>query len=307
MQRLGLEHGEAIESGMVSRVIENAQRKVEGQNFDTRKSLLEYDDVANDQRRVVYQQRNELLESDDISETIAAMREDVLAAVISEHIPPNSVEEQWDVSGLEAVLVAEFNLRLPIQQWLDDEDDLDEQGLRDRISERLAEAYRTKEQEIGPETLREVEKSFLLQILDSHWKEHLAAMDFLRQGIGLRGMAQRDPKREFKREAFEMFSKMLDSLKREVIKILCHVQVQSEEDARAAEQERHRKEQAAMRFRHAGASGFDDNEDEQAETEADGAGDRQPYVRGGRKVGRNESCPCGSGYKYKQCHGKLAG
>jgi len=307
MQRLGMEEGEAIESGMVSRVIENAQRKVEGHNFDMRKHLLEYDDVANDQRKVVYQQRDELLEAEDISETIAAMREDVVDAVINEYIPPNSIEEQWDVAGLEEGLISELNIRLPVQQWLDEEDDLNEEGLRARILERVVEAYREKESQIGDEVMRQVEKSFLLQVLDAHWKEHLAAMDYLRQGIGLRGMAQKDPKQEFKREAFQMFSDMLESIKRETVKILCFVQVRSEEEAQAIEEERRRSEQQAMSFQHAETNSLDESQGGEGGGESPAEPQEQPFVREGRKVGRNEACPCGSGKKYKHCHGRLAG
>ncbi|MCS4503820.1 Protein translocase subunit SecA [wastewater metagenome] len=306
MQRLGMEEGEAIESGMVSRVIENAQRKVEGHNFDMRKHLLEYDDVANDQRKVVYQQRDELLRSEDISETIEAMRGDVVEAVISEHIRPGSIDEQWDIAGLEEALAAEFNARLPVQQWLDEEDDLHEETLRERIQEHIAEQYREKEAEIGSELMRQVEQSFLLQVLDAHWKDHLAAMDHLRQGIQLRGMASRDPKQEFKREAFAMFQEMLEGIKRETIKILSHVHVRSEEEARAAEEERHAREQASMRAQHAEASAMSDAAGEDGAAAAD-SGESGTFVRDGRKVGRNEPCPCGSGRKYKHCHGRLAG
>ncbi|WP_026320958.1 preprotein translocase subunit SecA [Arhodomonas aquaeolei] len=307
MQRLGMEEGEAIESGMVSRVIENAQRKVEGHNFDMRKHLLEYDDVANDQRKVVYQQRDELLRSEDISETIEAMRGDVVEAVISEHIPPGSIDEQWDVAGLEEALAAEFNARLPVQQWLDEEDDLHEETLRERIHEHIAEQYRQKEAEIGSDLMRQVEQSFLLQVLDSHWKDHLAAMDHLRQGIQLRGMASRDPKQEFKREAFAMFQEMLEGIKRETIKILSHVHVRSEEETRAAEEERHAREQASMRAQHAEASAMSDASGEEGAGAAAESGESGTFVRDGRKVGRNEPCPCGSGRKYKHCHGRLAG
>ncbi|WP_435100589.1 preprotein translocase subunit SecA [Arhodomonas sp. AD133] len=303
MQRLGMEEGEAIESGMVSRVIENAQRKVEGHNFDMRKHLLEYDDVANDQRRVVYQQRDELLRSEDISETITAMREDVVNTVISEHVPPGSIDEQWNIPGLEEALVAEFNIRLPVQQWLDEDDDLHEETLRERILERIQAQYEEKEQQIGSALMRQVEQNFLLQVLDSHWKDHLAAMDHLRQGIQLRGMASRNPKQEFKREAFEMFQEMLEGIKRETIKVLSHVQVRSEEEAQAAEEERRRREEAAERtFQHAETNSLDDGREG-----AERGDEHQPFVREGRKVGRNEPCPCGSGRKFKHCHGKLAG
>ena len=307
MQRLGMQEGEAIESGMVSRVIENAQRKVEAHNFDMRKQLLEYDDVANDQRKVIYRQRNELLEADDISETIAALREDVVTDLISRYIPPGSIDERWDVPGLEQALRSELAVDLPIAKQLEEDDDLAEEGLRRRIHEALEERFRDKEEQvkaIGVD-MREVEKSFLLQVLDAHWRDHLAAMDYLRQGIGLRSMAQRNPKQEFKREAFQMFSEMLDGVKHETVKILSHVQVRSEEDARAAEPD-----ERPMEFHH-----------EERESLAAGGGggpaagpprrqpepESQPFVRQERKVGRNEPCPCGSGKKYKQCHGRLQG
>ncbi len=309
MQRLGMEEGEAIESGMVSRVIENAQRKVESQNFDMRKNILQYDDIANDQRRVVYQQRDELLESEDISATIDAMRSDVVDAIINEYVPPGSIEEQWDIAGLETALENELNSQLPVQQWLDEEDELDEAGMRQRILDRVTEAYRAKEEQLGSDVLREAEKWFLLQVIDSHWKDHLAAMDHLRQGIQWRGMAQRDPKQEYKKEAFQMFSQMLEGIKREAIQILSFVQARSEAEASEAEaQERHRRQQEAMSLDHPEATAAGDGEPDAGEAaQASGGEAQQPFVREGRKVGRNEPCPCGSGQKYKNCCGRLAG
>ncbi len=301
MQRLGMQEGEAIESGMVSRVIENAQRKVEAHNFDIRKHLLEFDDVANDQRRVIYAQRSELLESDDISGTVVDMRNDVLAEMVAEHMPPGTIEDQWDVTALEEALVAQFGLAAPVGQWLEEDGELDPDGVRERLESSLAERYADKEvqvQAIGV-NMREVEKSFLLQVLDNQWKEHLAAMDFMRQGIGLRGMAQRNPKQEFKREAFQMFQEMLEGIKRETIRILFNVNVRSQEDARAAEEQREAERARAMQFQHAETNALDSGDGERAGAE------RQPFVRGQRKVGRNEPCPCGSGKKYKHCHGQL--
>ncbi|PWG65166.1 preprotein translocase subunit SecA [Sediminicurvatus halobius] len=311
MQRLGMQEGEAIESGMVSRVIENAQRKVEAHNFDIRKHLLDFDDVANDQRRVIYAQRNELLESEDISGTVVAMRDDVLEGVIDEYIPPGSIDEQWDVAGLEEALAGQFGVRLPVQEWLDQDDRLDEEGLRERLSEAIAERYAAKEQEvqaIGVD-MRQVEKSFLLQVLDNQWKEHLAAMDYMRQGIGLRGMAQRNPKQEFKKEAFQMFQEMLEGIKRETVRILYNVQVRSPEDARAADEQRAAERERALRFQHEQSDALGQASAAQGggAAAAGGGDDRQPYVRGERKVGRNEPCPCGSGRKYKHCHGRLDG
>ncbi|WP_200260236.1 preprotein translocase subunit SecA, partial [Halorhodospira neutriphila] len=238
LQRLGLEHGEAIESGMVSRVIENAQRKVEAHNFDMRKHLLEFDDVANDQRKVIYEQRNELLEADDVSETVDAIRRDVIDKVISEHIPPGSIDELWDIQGLERTLAEEFNQPLPVARWLEEDDELHEQSLRERIQSEIEAAYRAKEQEAGAEVVRHFEKAAMLQVLDKHWKEHLAAMDHLRQGVALRGYAQRNPKQEFKKDAFNMFQEMLEGLKREAVGVLLRVQVQAEEDVEAVEEQR---------------------------------------------------------------------
>ena len=312
MQRLGMQEGEAIESGMVSRVIENAQRKVEAHNFDIRKNLLDFDDVANDQRRVIYAQRNELLESEDISGTIVDMQNDVLGDLINAHMAPGTIEEQWDVPALEEGIQSQFGVEAPVQSWLDEDHELDPDGVRQRLEERVAAHYEAKEQAVEAigVNMREVEKSFLLQVLDNQWKEHLAAMDFMRQGIGLRGMAQRNPKQEFKKEAFGMFQEMLEGIKREAIRILFNVNVRSPEDARAAEEKRQAEQARAMQFQHAESNALQDDSGRAAGS-GDGrsgqtsAAHRQPFVRGDRKVGRNEPCPCGSGKKYKQCHGKL--
>ena len=298
MQRLGMQEGEAIESGLVSRVIENAQRKVEAHNFDIRKNLLEFDDVANDQRRVIYAQRTEFMSEDDLSDTVVQMREDVLNTVINDYIPPGSIEEQWDVSALEDVLNREFGLEMPIQQWLDEDDKLHEETLRERIIEEAEKAYKAKEAEIGADVLRRFEKAVLLRVLDSQWKEHLAAMDYLRQGIHLRGYAQKNPKQEFKKEAFAMFSTMLDSIKREIVTILSRVQLRAPEDVKAVEEEQ-RPSEDKMQYQHESASAMGG---EEADDEQQGGG---TFVRQERKVGRNEPCPCGSGKKYKQCHGRL--
>ncbi|MEX0449444.1 preprotein translocase subunit SecA [Spiribacter sp. 221] len=307
MQRLGMQEGEAIESGMVSRVIENAQRKVEAHNFDMRKHLLEFDDVANDQRRVIYAQRNELLESEDISGTIVDMQNDVLAWLVDEHMPPGTIDDQWDIPALEEALHAQFGIEAPVRQWLEADDELDREGVLERLEQAVAAHYEAKEAEVAGigVNMREVEKSFLLQVLDNQWKEHLAAMDFMRQGIGLRGMAQRNPKQEFKKEAFQMFQELLEGIKRETIRILFNVNVRSPEDARAAEEQREAERARAMQFQHAETNALDDGGDgARAEAAGDG-GERQPFVRGERKVGRNEPCPCGSGKKYKHCHGRL--
>ncbi|TDF39357.1 preprotein translocase subunit SecA [Alteromonadaceae bacterium M269] len=291
MKRLGMEKGEAIEHPWVTKAIENAQRKVETRNFDIRKQLLEYDDVANDQRKVIYEQRNELLDDGDISETIGAIREDVLTDTISEYIPPESLEEMWDVPALEERLKADFDVALPLQQWLDDDDKLYEEKLRERISDAVNENYTSKEQAVGASVLRQFEKAVMLQNLDGHWKEHLAAMDHLRQGIHLRGYAQKNPKQEYKRESFELFSEMLESLKFDVVKLLSKVQVRAESDVEAVEEQRRQADDVPKQYEH--------------ESENETKNVAQTTVRDEPKVGRNDPCPCGSGKKYKQCCGKL--
>ncbi|MBU1190712.1 MAG: preprotein translocase subunit SecA [Gammaproteobacteria bacterium] len=298
MQKLGMKEGEAIEHPWVTKAIVNAQRKVEAHNFDIRKQLLEYDDVANDQRKVVYQQRNELMAEDDISETIADIRNDVIGAVIETYIPTNSLEEQWNVGGLETALESEFGQRLDIKRWLEKDAKLNEETLRERILQEIADAYHAKENLAGVQVVRHFEKSIMLQVLDQAWKEHLAAMDYLRQGIGLRGYAQKNPKQEYKREAFEMFSAMLERIKHDVVSIVSKVQVRSESDVAAVDEQR--RQTAPMQFQHADASAMA-SADDAAET---GDDKQSPHVRG-RKVGRNDPCPCGSGKKYKQCHGQL--
>jgi preprotein translocase subunit SecA len=310
MQRLGMQEGEAIEHNWVSRAIENAQRKVEGHNFDQRKQVLEYDDVANDQRREVYQQRNELLDADDISDTIRSIRRDVAQELISRYIPPGSLEEQWDVAGLREALQHEFGLELALHEWLETETDLDEASLRERIIARLEADHNAKEELAGSEAMRRFEKAVMLQVLDHHWKEHLAAMDYLRQGIGLRGFAQKNPKQEFKREAFEMFAEMLERMKAEVVRVIARVQVQTEADAEAVEAENQSADAAEVEYRHAAArSPVAEAEPAAAgataAAEAEAPAPAEPYVRGERKMGRNEACWCGSGRKYKHCHGKL--
>ena len=297
MKRLGMERGEAIEHPWVTRAIENAQRKVEGRNFDIRKQLLEYDDVANDQRKVIYEQRNELLDEGDISDTIVAIREDVLSGVIDEYIPPQSLEEMWDIPALQDRLKADFAVDLPLQQWLDDDDKLYEEKLRDRILEQVVSAYKEKEDMVGEGVLRQFEKAVMLQNLDSHWKEHLAAMDHLRQGIHLRGYAQKNPKQEYKRESFELFSTMLEALKVEVITILSRVQVKAESDVEKVEEQRRKAEDVPKHYEH---------EETSATGQPEQAAGAQTQMREGRKVGRNDPCPCGSGKKYKQCCGKLS-
>jgi len=298
MQKMGWEEGEAIEHKWVSRAIENAQKKVETRNFDIRKNLLEYDDVANDQRKVIYEQRSELMSTEDVSETINSLREDVVNTVINQYIPPQSIEDMWDVSGLQDRLKADFLIELTIQDWLDQDENLHEEPLRARIQQSLVEEYKQKEEQVGEIVIRHFEKSVMLQNLDSHWKEHLASMDHLRQGIGLRSYAQKNPKQEYKREAFELFSEMLENIKFEVISILSKVQVKDPEDVDAIEEQRRKEAQASqVTYEHEQGSAMP--EQPQAESNT-------PYTREGEKVGRNEPCPCGSGKKFKQCHGKLA-
>ncbi|MGL6537376.1 preprotein translocase subunit SecA [Aeromonas hydrophila] len=299
MKKLGMEEGEAIEHPWVTKAIENAQRKVEGRNFDIRKSLLEFDDVANDQRKVVYEQRNELLDTSDISETIHVIRDDVYGAIIDEYIPPQSLEEMWDVPGLEARLKSDFALDLPLQQWLAEDDKLYEEKLRERILDEATKLYAHKEELVGKEVLRNFEKAVMLQTLDGLWKEHLAAMDHLRQGIHLRGYAQKNPKQEYKRESFDLFTQMLETLKRDVVSILSRVQVQERDVEAMEEQQRQQAEAAPRTYTHAVA----DNQlaDDEAQAEAAPV----TFVRDEQKVGRNDPCPCGSGKKYKHCHGQL--
>ncbi len=295
MQKLNMPEGEAIEHPWVTRAIENAQRKVEARNFDIRKQLLEYDDVSNDQRKVIYQQRNDLLDATDISETIRAMRNDVLEAMMSQYITPQSMEEEWDVSGLEKALAAEYQIQLPIAKWLDEEKELHEDALRERIIAHAEELYQAKVSQAGEELMRHYERAVMMQSLDSHWREHLAALDHLRQGIHLRGYAQKDPKQEYKREAFELFSSLLDAIRTDVTQNLLTVQIRSQADIEAVEVPTALEN---VRYQHA-------DFDEALARDEEG-GDHQPFVRVGQKIGRNDPCPCGSGKKYKLCHGKLA-
>ncbi|MDF1587752.1 MAG: preprotein translocase subunit SecA [Gammaproteobacteria bacterium] len=298
MQKLGMEEGEAIEHPWVSRAIENAQRKVEGHNFDIRKQLLEFDDVANDQRKVIYEQRNELMAADDVSETVISMRETVIDDVIDNYIPPNSIDEQWNIDGLQQALRDDFALDLDIANWLENDDELHEQSLRQRILEAAEQACLVKEEFVGAEIMRHFEKAIMLQTLDAQWKEHLAQMDYLRQGINLRGYAQKDPKQEFKREAFNMFTSMLESIKHDVISLISRVQVRAQEDVEAVEQQR--RQAGAVEYQHDQSDAMgDDSEQDAMPTH------QEPITRDGRKVGRNDPCPCGSGKKFKQCHGAI--
>jgi len=299
MRSIGLKEGEAIEHRWLTRSIENAQRKVEGRNFDVRKNLLEYDDVANDQRRVIYSQREKILTSDDLSESIALVRKDVLREVVQAHMPPGTIEDQWDIAGLEKVLAAEFSVNASVSQWLVEDKSLHTDGIIERIDGILSEAYQDKEEQMRANnmSLRAIEQLVMLQVLDRHWKEHLANMDHLRQGIHLRGYGQRNPKQEYKREAFELFQYLLNQIEHEAIRMLCNLQVRREDEMERLERQREEMARQQAQSMTTVASRTEDDPGETAES--------QPYVREGRKMGRNEPCWCGSGKKYKQCHGKL--
>jgi preprotein translocase subunit SecA len=310
MQAMGMKKGEAIEHRMVTNAIEKSQRKVEGRNFDMRKTLLEYDDVANDQRSVIYDQRNEVMGSDDISDMVKTIREDVVDQLISEFIPPQSMPEQWDVAGLENQLQSELAIDLPIRKWLDEDSKLYEENLRQRILDAVVADYNAKEELAGAEPMRKFEKQVFLQVLDTLWKEHLSNMDHLRRGIHLRGYAQKNPKQEYKREAFNLFETMLESMKRDIVRVISRVRVQSREEMEEVERRRKdelERELARAKLQHdeTSAAAAAAGESEQA-----GSGQTQgtpdTFVREGPKVGRNEPCPCGSGKKYKQCHGKVS-
>ena len=302
MQRLGMKDGESIEHPWVSRAIENAQRKVEGRNFDIRKQLLEYDDVANDQRKVIYEQRNRLMDVDDISDSITTIRHEVVGELINQHIPPETLEEQWDIPGLEEVLERDLGLNLAIAQRLKDDTGLDEEKLRVHIISEADRRHSEKMVAIGPDVMRHLEKAVMMQVLDTQWKDHLAAMDYLRQGIHLRGYAQKDPKQEYKRESFVLFSDMLTRIRHDVVNLLAHVQVQAQQDLEVLESQNRQPQE--MHFVHPTVdTGGQPEVDEGAE---DVATAQKPVTRSQPKVGRNEPCPCGSGKKYKHCHGKLA-
>ena len=307
MKKLGMEEGEAIEHPWVNRAIENAQRKVEGHNYDIRKQLLEYDDVANDQRRVIYSQRNDMMAESDLSETIQSIREEVIGNTITSYVPQGSLDEQWDIDGLEKVLEEEFGQKMPVAQWLNDDNLLDEAGLRRKVLATIGEDADGKEKLVGEEGMRNYEKHVMLNVLDKLWKEHLAAMDYLRQSIGLRGYAQKNPKQEYKRESFEMFTELLERMKYEVITVLSKVKIQAQDET----------EQLAMNqnpqvknvsYQHDDLDAMQQAEDEQGEHESHSTDEAaaKPYQREQEKIGRNDPCFCGSGKKYKQCHGKLS-
>ncbi len=306
MDRLKMPEGEPIEAGIVTRSIESAQRKVEARNFDIRKQLLEYDDVANDQRKVIYQQRNELLESLDISATIASLRQGVFTDLFREHVPEQSMEEQWDIKGLESVLAGEWQLEVPLAKMLEAEPNLTDEDLLERVLKAADASYEAKVAAIGRDAFSGFERSVMLQSVDSHWREHLAALDHLRQGIHLRGYAQKNPKQEYKREAFELFGQMLDLIRNEVVRIIMTVRIQSREEADAAEAEMAQPQLANVHYQHADFNPEAAPEELLAPTAVAEDTRMQPMVNAVPKVGRNDPCPCGSGKKYKQCHGRLA-
>jgi preprotein translocase subunit SecA len=302
MQKLKMPEGEPIEHPIVNRSIAKAQNRVETRNFDIRKQLLEYDDVANDQRRVIYQQRNELLESADVAETVRGMISGLIDETVKRYVPPETVEEQWDLPGLEASLAADYQLHAPVGEWAKADSELTDEALHERLTAAALQQYADKEAEVGPDLMRQFERSLMLQTLDSQWRDHLAALDHLRQGIHLRGYAQKNPKQEYKREAFELFSDMLDRIKHDVVKIILTVQVRTQEDVHAVEEA---PVVTNVRYQHADyeealAAVATDDERQPAPAPA-----HAPFVRGGEKIGRNDPCPCGSGKKYKQCHGRL--
>ncbi len=299
MERLGMEEDTPIENALVSRSIANAQRKVEGHNFDIRKQLLKFDDVANDQRKVIYSQRFDLMSADNIHDAIENIREDAIANLTDQFVPPESMEDMWDISGLENVLAQDFAVKLPIKSWLETEEDLHEESLRQRIQEAVKQHLEEREQRYTSEVIYQVEKTVMLRTLDAHWKEHLAAMDHLRQGIHLRGYAQKDPAQEYKREAFIMFTELLDNVKRNVISVLCTIELRVEEPASVMEASQSMQN---LQYQHAAAPALTEGGD--GEEEMSGLMS-ETVIRNTPKVGRNDPCPCGSGKKYKQCHGVL--
>jgi len=316
LSRVGMKAGEAIESALLTRQIEKAQRKVEAYNFDLRKNLLEYDDVANDQRKVIYSQRNELMASDNIADTIAALRADVVEGLVLAAVPPESVEDHWNLPTLQETLARDFDLQADLVGWMAADRSRGGRELRAHLGELLEAAYLAKEEQVGAADLRRIERTLMLQMVDNHWREHLGAMDYMRQGIFLRSYAQKNPKQEYKREAFDMFSSMLDRIKYAAITLLARMQVRSDTDIEREEAERKAKLERAMQFQHAAAPSVDLGMDP-AVAAAGGqptaapsgfdAGAHAPFQRALPKIGRNDPCPCGSGRKFKQCHGQLAG
>ena len=298
MQKLGMEEGEAIESKLVTRAIENAQRKVEAHNFDIRKHLLEFDDVANDQRKVIYEKRNDLLDGENVQDEVNDMRYEVIENVVNSHIPPGSMDEMWDISGLKEAFLHEFDITIDIDRWLAEDKTLHEESLREKIHAEMDKLAKEKENTITPDLMRRIEKQIMLDVLDRHWKEHLVNMDHLRQGIQLRSFAGKNPKQEYKREAFDLFVQMLDAIKHDVVVFLARVNIRTEEDVELAENKEHEQN---MNFNHAPAQSSLN-----PEPQPQAAPTEKPFTRNKPKIGRNQPCPCGSGKKYKQCHGRLS-
>ena len=309
LQTAGMKEGEVIESRMLSKQIERAQRKVEAHNFDARKNLLEYDDVANDQRKVIYQQRTELMAAEDVADAVAGIRHEVVNTIIDRFVPPKSLEEMWDIEGLTQAIERDFAVRIDTKGWLEADENLAEDGLRKRIVEELDDAYEAKVQQYGaPSWCGTIEKAIMLQQLDSHWREHLAAMDYLRQGIHLRSYAQKNPKQEYKREAFELFTAMLDRIKHDTVSMLSRMQLRTQAEIDAEEEERQRRLARAMQFQHAAPEQITAPPARRVRSPSRSSRAAEPvaqFVRETKKVGRNEPCPCGSGKKYKHCHGAL--
>ena len=307
MQLFGMKEHEALEDRMITRVIEKSQRKVEAHNFDIRKHLLEFDDTANDQRKSIYEQRNELLDSADVSQNIINIRYDVFSDLVRRFVPPDSVDEQWDIAGLDRTLETDYGFKFDLKHWVDQQHDLDSNGVRDHVIEEVDRFFREKETTYGSEIMRAAEKFFLLQVLDQHWKDHLAAMDYLRQGIYLRGYAQKQPKQEFKREAFVLFQEMLEAVKEEVVQRLARIRIQNEAEVAALEErQRVEQERRALEFQHAETDTLAAASAAEVAVEDAVPEVQSPILRDQPKVGRNEPCPCGSGKKFKQCHGRLA-
>ena len=307
MRMFGMKEDDAIQDRMVSRQIEKAQRKVEAHNFDIRKHLLEFDDTANDQRKVIYQQRNELLDSESVAETIVDVRRDVVNEMVRRFVPADSVDEQWDLAGLEKELESEFGLTLYLKGWLEGKSEADDKEVLEYVQENVERMFREKEAMVGSEVMRALEKHVMLSVLDNAWKEHLASMDYLRQGIYLRGYAQKQPKQEFKREAFELFELMLERVKHEIIQLLARVRIRSENEVQALEEQQQRQAQARqLQFQHAEAGGLLAGEPEPMAEPQVTMAQQSPVHRDAPKVGRNDPCPCGSGKKYKHCHGQLS-
>jgi preprotein translocase subunit SecA len=306
LQTAGMKEGEVIESRMLSKQIERAQRKVEAHNFDARKSLLEYDDVANDQRKVIYQQRTDVMAAEDVADAIAGIREEVVGVLVDRLVVPESLDDTWDLDGLTQTVDRDFGVRLDPKGWLAADKDISDVDMRKRVQQGIAAAYEEKVQLYTVPVMRHLEKAIMLQQLDAHWREHLAAMDYLRQGIHLRSYAQKNPKQEYKREAFELFTSMLDRIKFDTVSLLSRVQIRSQAEIDAEEEERQRRLAAAMQFQHAAPQSLAAPEPEQLSGELGQGQPVTPFVRETPKVGRNEPCPCGSGKKYKHCHGALA-